>query len=230
MSKITWFGHSAFKLEAGGASVVIDPFFAPHYSLKWQDAGKPDVVLVTHDHGDHTGDAVTICKETGARLGAIVGTAEVLARQGVPGKQLLNGVGFNIGGTLEERGMRFTMTQAFHSSDSGMPVGYIVTMPDGLTVYHAGDTGIFASMELLGRLYDIDLALLPIGGIFTMDAFQAAQACVLLNCKKVIPMHWGTFPVLAQSPEQFIAELARLKPDCQCHALQPGETVACAKC
>lgn len=225
MSKITWFGHSAFKLEANNASVIIDPFFAPGHNLTWQDAGHTDVVLVTHDHGDHTGDAVAICQNTGAKLGAIVGTAEKLQQQGIPANQILNGIGFNIGGTLEYKGMAFTMTQAFHSSDSGAPVGYIITMPDGLKVYHAGDTGIFASMKLLGQIYGIDLALLPIGGVFTMDAKQAAHACVLLNCKKVIPMHWGTFPVLAPSPDEFMALLAKVKADCEGLSIRPEESL-----
>ncbi len=119
MSKITWFGHSAFKVESDDASVLIDPFFAPGSGFTWRDAGKPDLVLVTHDHGDHVGDAVAICRETGAMLGCVVGTAAKMANLGVPERQILNGIGFNIGGTMEYKGMAATMTQAFHSSDSG---------------------------------------------------------------------------------------------------------------
>lgn len=226
MSDITWFGHSAFKISAPGARVVIDPFFAPGSGCSEADAGEADIVLVTHDHGDHVGDAVPLCRRTGARLGAIVGTAGKIAEAGVPQEQILNGIGFNMGGTLTHNGVSITMTQAYHSSDSGAPAGYIVRMPDGLTVYHAGDTCIFSGMELWGRLYDIDVALLPVGGVFTMDARQAALACKLLGCKAAVPMHWGTFPVLAQSAAAFGTEIEKLRLSCRCVAMKPGETVS----
>ncbi len=225
MCKITWFGHSAFKIQSGGASVVIDPFFAPNSGCTWEDACPTDLVLVTHDHGDHTGDAIAICKKCGASLGAVVGTAEALIKRGAPASAVLNGIGFNIGGTLEYEGMAITMTQAFHTSDTGSPVGYIIKMPDGLVIYHAGDTGIFSSMALLGSLYKIDVALLPIGGVFTMDALQAAHACRLLRCANVIPMHWGTFPVLCQSPADFQKKLGEIYPACECIVMQRGHSV-----
>lgn len=228
MSKITWFGHSAFKIETSGASVIIDPFFAPNSGQVWQNAGHVDLVLITHDHGDHVGSAVEICKATGAILGCMVGTAERLQSLGVPQKQIFNGIGFNIGGTLECKGIKALMVQAFHSSDSGAPAAYIITMPDGTVVYHAGDTGIFGSMSLLAKLYPLNLALLPIGGIFTMDAYQASNACKLLNCPKVIPMHWGTFPVLAQSPKQFKEDLAKVAPQCQFIDISIGGSVEIA--
>lgn len=223
MSVITWYGHSAFTIADHGVRVAIDPFFAPRWGQRPDDMGAPDVVLVTHDHGDHVGDAVAICKETGAMLGAVVGTAGKLADQGVPAAQILNGIGFNIGGTLEFKGVAMTMTQAFHSSDSGVPVGYVLKMADGLVVYHAGDTGIFPGMELLGRLYGIHVALLPVGGVFTMDANQAALACRLLGCAAVVPMHWGTFPVLAQNVDGFRRSLAATCPGCACVEMTPGQ-------
>lgn len=225
MSEITWYGHSAFKISAPQAHVLIDPFFTPASGVTVESLGPVDMLLVTHDHGDHVGEAVNICRKTGAMLGAIVGTAGKLAEDGVPEAQILNGIGFNMGGTMEHKGIKATMTQAFHSSDSGAPAGYIIEMPDGLVVYHAGDTCIFSGMELWGQLYHIDVALLPIGGVFTMDARQAALACKLLGCKQVIPMHWGTFPVLAQDTEAFKAELARVAPGCTCIDLLPGQSV-----
>ena len=225
MSEITWYGHSAFKISAPQAHVLVDPFFAPASGVTVESLGAVDLVLVTHDHGDHVGEAAPICRATGAMLGAVVGTACKLAQAGVPEAQILNGIGFNMGGTMEHKGIRATMTQAFHSSDSGAPAGYIIEMPDGLVVYHAGDTCIFSGMELWGQLYHIDVALLPIGGVFTMDARQAALACKLLGCKQVIPMHWGTFPVLAQDTEAFKAELARVAPGCTCIDLLPGQSV-----
>jgi len=226
MSDITWFGHSAFKISAHEAQVIIDPFFGPSAGVNADAAGDVDIVLVTHDHADHVGDAVTLCRRTGAVLGAIVGTAGKLAEAGVPAEQIINGIGFNMGGTVTHKGVSMTMTQAYHSSESGSPAGYIVRMPDGLTVYHAGDTCIFSGMELWGQLYDIDVALLPVGGVFTMDARQAALACKLLGCKAVVPMHWGTFPLLAQNTAGFKAELERMKLSCRCVEMAPGETVS----
>ena len=226
MSDITWFGHSAFKISTPDARVIIDPFFAPSAGVTAEDAGDVDIVLVTHDHGDHVGDAVSLCQRTGAHLGAIVGTAAKLGEAGVPAGQIINGIGFNMGGTVSCKGVDITMTQAYHSSDSSSPAGYIVRMPDGLTVYHAGDTCVFSGMELWGQLYDIDVALLPVGGVFTMDARQAALACKLLGCKAVVPMHWGTFPVLAQNAASFKAELERMKLACRCVEMAPGETVS----
>ena len=226
MSEITWYGHSAFKISAPQAHVLIDPFFTPASGVTVESLGPVDMLLVTHDHGDHVGEAVNICRKTGAMLGAIVGTAGKLAEDGVPEAQILNGIGFNMGGTMEHKGIKATMTQAFHSSDSGAPAGYIIEMPDGLVVYHAGHTCIFSGMELWGQLYHIDVALLPIGGVFTMDARQAALACKLLGCKSVIPMHWGTFPVLAQSAEYFQEQVARLCPDCDCIAMRPGQSLS----
>ena len=159
MSEITWYGHSAFKISAPQAHVVIDPFFTPSSGVNAESLGSVDMVLVTHDHGDHVGESVKICRKTGAMLGAIVGTADKLMEAGVPQAQILNGIGFNMGGTMECKGIKATMTQAFHSSDSGAPAGYIIEMPDGLVVYHAGDTCIFSGMELWGQLYHIDVAL-----------------------------------------------------------------------
>ena len=223
MATLTWYGHSAFKIETDGKAILIDPFFAPGSGFVWQDAGKIDLVLVTHDHGDHVGDALAICLKWGAKLGCVVGTAEKFMDKGLPQSQVLNGIGFNIGGTLIYDNVLITMTQAFHSSDSGAPAGYVLRLPDGPVTYHAGDTGIFSSMELLSSLYQISLALLPIGGVFTMDAYQAARACGLLSCRAVVPMHWGTFPALAQTPDVFRDEAARVAPQCQCLTPRKGE-------
>lgn len=156
------------------------------------------------------GQALDICKRTGATLGCIVELAAKLKAQGLPGSQILNGIGFNIGGTVSHEGISVTMTQAHHSCESGVPVGYIIRLEDGYTVYHAGDTGVFSSMALWGKLYKIDLALLPIGGVFTMDPAQAALAAMMLRCKKVLPMHWGTFPALEQNVDAFRKELDKL--------------------
>lgn len=225
MSELLWYGHSAFKISAGGASVVIDPFFPPGSKFSWRDVGAVDLVLVTHDHGDHVGDALEICRNCGALLGCVVGTGEKLLHGGLAPSQLVNGIGFNIGGTIEHQRIAVTMTQAFHSSDSGVPTGFIIKMPDQSTFYHAGDTGIFQTMALLGELYPLDMALLPIGGCFTMDAYQAAAACRLLHSRKVVPMHWGTFPVLTQNPNDFAELVRQTVPGCQCIVMAQGQTI-----
>ena len=225
MGTLTWFGHSAFKIEYSGGSVIIDPFFSEASGFSWRDVGPVDLVLLTHDHGDHVGSTVEICQNYGAMLGTIVGTAQAMKDRGVPEKQILNGIGYNIGGTQTWKGISALMTQAFHSSDSGAPTGFIITMPEMPVFYHAGDTGIFPGMELLAKIYNIEVALLPIGGVFTMDSLQAAQACKLIGCKKVAPMHWGTFPVLAQNTQAFQKELKEWAPDCQCLELRMGEKI-----
>lgn len=226
-TSIVWHGHSNFQINSPGCRILVDPFFTgnPVAGTRWQDVETPDVVLVTHLHGDHAGDAVSICKKTGAKLGAVVGVIDPLQEQGLPQAQCLNGIGFNIGGTVCEKGAAFTMTEAFHTSDSGAPVGYIITLADGFTIYHAGDTGIFANMAVWGELYSIDLALLPAGGVFTMDGRQAAMAAKLLKAKAAIPMHWGTFPVLAQDTAQFERELAACAPSCRFVRMLPGQTL-----
>lgn len=227
---ITWHGHSNFQIQqntpSGSVNLIVDPFFGPTAKASWDEIAVPDLVLVTHDHGDHVGNAIELCqKHSEAMLASVVGTAESLAARGIPAAQVLNGIGFNIGGTVSHKGVAITMTQAFHSSETSVPVGYIMTMPNGFTIYHAGDTGIFSSMEILGRLYNIDLALLPVGGVFTMDHNQAAMATSLLQAKAVIPMHWGTFPVLAQSTEPFAQALAQHAPHCSLYTVEAGASL-----
>lgn len=225
--KLTWHGHANFQIANSDCNILIDPFFEgnPTCSLDCRDIEKPDAILVTHDHADHVGQTVEIAKETGAMVGCVVGTAQRLVELGVPENQIINGIGFNIGGSVTVKGATVTMTQAYHSSDSGVAVGYIITLEDGYTLYHAGDTGIFSGMELWGKLYAIDLAALPIGGVFTMDPRQAAMACSLLGCNAVAPMHWGTFPVLEKNTSDFARHLKELAPDTNLLDMQPGQTV-----
>lgn len=224
---LTWNGHANFQITTGNLSLLIDPWFEgnPSACIGSDACSQVDLILVTHDHDDHVGQAVDICRNTGAQVMAVVETAHKLMDQGVPQDQIVNGVGFNIGGTVDFKGVKVTMIQAFHSSLTGAPVGYIIALEDGTTVYHAGDTGIFSSMELYGQLFDIDLAMLPIGGVFTMDPTQAALACTLLNCTKVVPMHWGSFPVLEQSTDTFAAELDKIGAPTQLISLQPGQSI-----
>ena len=226
-STITWHGHANFQISSPDCNLIIDPFFTgnPNSQITWKAIARPDLVLITHLHGDHVGDAVSICNHTGAMLGTVVGIAEVVQRMGLPEEQIVNGIGFNIGGTVTVKNTAVTMTQAFHTTEAGAPVGYIITLADGYTVYHAGDTGIFSSMAVWGELYDIDLALLPMGGVFTMDARQAALAAKMLRAKAVIPMHWGTFPALAQNTDEFAGMLAKTAPACRFVSIKPGQTI-----
>jgi L-ascorbate metabolism protein UlaG (beta-lactamase superfamily) len=222
--KLTWFGHSNFLLEADGVRVLIDPFFEgnPKAPGGWQDAGKVDAVLVTHDHGDHLGQAVVICKSSGAKLVCIYDLAAKMQELGVPAGQIL---GMNLGGTVEAAGVHVKMVQAVHSSPTGVPAGYIMTFPGGYCAYHSGDTALFSDMKLFRRFFDIDLAILPIGGWFTMDANEAAVACSFLGCRNVAPMHWGTFPVLAQNTDAFATALKEHAPATKLVEMQPGTTV-----
>jgi L-ascorbate metabolism protein UlaG (beta-lactamase superfamily) len=220
---ITWLGHSNFFIEAPGINIYIDPFFNDNASARpWRELPKADLVLITHDHDDHVGSAVDICLEDGAFLGGIVGSMEPIAKGRLAPEHILNGNGFNMGGTITYKDAEIVMTPALHSSDSGSPVGYIITLPDGLTIYHAGDTCVFGDMALWGEMYPLDVAMLPIGGIFTMGPAQAAMACKLLNASHVIPMHWGTFPVLEQNTARFATALSRLAPACKPLFLNPN--------
>lgn len=223
--EITWFGHSNFKIDFNGQVMLIDPFFEgnPNAPLHAADLKRVDLVLITHDHGDHVGQAVEICSRTGAPLVGVFDTVQHLIEEGLPGSQ---GIGMNIGGTIEQLGVKVSMVQAVHSTNTGAATGYILTFPDGYCLYHAGDTALFKSMELFPVFHDIDLALLPVGGWFTMDPAQAAYACKLLRCKAATPMHWGTFPILEQGTDNFARELKTHAPQTQLKVLELGKPTA----
>jgi L-ascorbate metabolism protein UlaG (beta-lactamase superfamily) len=225
---IRWLSHAGFVITTpGGKLLVIDPWIVdnPLCPIRLDDIKVANIVLVTHDHFDHVGNAADIVKKTGATLVAAPETAGKLQSQmGVPAENVVfGGYGMNIGGSANIEGITVTMTQAFHSSETASPVGYIVKLEDGSIIYHAGDTGIFDSMRLLGELYRIDLALLPIGSVFTMDAYQAAKALTLLKPKKVIPMHYRTFPILEQSADNFVAQAKKEMPTAEVIVLEPGQ-------
>ncbi len=226
---ITYLGHSAFKLSGAGVSVLVDPWLSnPLLQTPIDQVGKVDLILVTHGHGDHVGETVPLAQKTGATVVAIHELSQILARQGAPAV-----VGMNKGGTVTQAGLKITMTQAVHSSTvdeggkmiaAGEAGGFVVHFPNGFTVYHAGDTAVFRDMELIRELYQPELALLPIGSHYVMNPREAALACRLIKPKWVIPMHYGTFPVLTGTPAELL-ELLKDEPGIRVIALKPGETV-----
>ena len=227
---IRWLGHAGFIVSTpGGKTIIIDPWVVdnPLCPVKLDEVTTSNIVLVTHDHFDHVGNAVDIVTKTGATLIAQPETVNRFKQDfGLVDDRIIFGGGMNIGGSAIIEGITITMTQAFHSSGTGTPSGYIIKLEDGTVIYHAGDTGIFDSMRLLGELYRIDLALLPIGSVFTMDPHQAAKALTLLQPKRVMPMHYRTFPILEQSADRFV-ELARKEaPEVEVIVLEPGQEYA----
>ncbi len=220
MARITWFGHAAFQIEIAGRTVLIDPWLDenPTSPTKASQIRKAEIVYVTHDHGDHLGDAINICKNTGAVFVSTFELGNYARENGVK-----NVVGLNIGGYVDVKDVRLYMVQAFHTSQRGAPTG-VILKGEGKTVYHAGDTGIFGDMHLIGELYKPDLALVPIGGYYTMGAFEAAEAVKLIKPKAVIPMHYRTFPVLAHSADEFIKFVNEKASEVKVIVLKPGES------
>ncbi|BDQ36711.1 UPF0173 metal-dependent hydrolase [Pseudodesulfovibrio nedwellii] len=210
--EITWFGHANFRIKAADATLFIDPFFVgnPSATTSYKEVEECSLILVTHDHSDHIGQTLELAIKHDAEVIAIFDVIQELIKLGLP-EHL--GVGMNIGGTVTRQGLDIKMVQAMHSTVNGSPAGFIITDPKGLCVYNSGDTGLFGDMELFGKFHDIDIAMLPIGGRFTMDAKQAAYACKLLGCKKVIPQHWGTWPILDQNTQTMAEQLALTSPD-----------------
>ncbi len=212
--EIIYYGHSAFLLK-GSKLVFIDPFFSnnPSATLSMKDVNEADVVIVTHDHGDHMGDAFDICKKTGAVFVSQHELAVMAQEKG------LKAEGMNIGGTIPVGDISIHMTHALHSTETGHPTGVIVTM-NGHTIYHAGDTGLFSDMKLIGEMYTPEVALLPIGDRYTMGIGEAVKAVEFIKPAYVIPMHYGTFPIILTDPEEFASKVGDMS---EVKILKPGE-------
>jgi L-ascorbate metabolism protein UlaG (beta-lactamase superfamily) len=233
--KLTWLGHATFLLTTpGGKRVLIDPWVTgnPACPEGKADPGDVDVILVSHGHADHTGDLVRLAAEKKPK--AVLGMVELMGW--FDGQGVENATGFNKGGTVTAEGISVTLTDAHHSSSvnaadgsivyTGEPAGMVITLENGYKIYFAGDTCVFGDMALIGELYAPDLAMLPIGDHYTMGPREAAKAVELLGVKRVLGMHYGTFPILRGTPQELRDELAaRGVTGVEVEEIAPGDTL-----
>ena len=224
---LTWLGHATFRIDSpGGKRIYIDPFLNgnPKCPEGEQAPERVDMIGITHAHGDHLGDTVDLAKKHGCTVVAPVELANWLQME----HSLENVRDPNKGGTVDVDGVKFTLTNAHHSSSNndreymGEPCGIVVTLEDGTAVYFAGDTCVFGDMQLIGRIYQPSVAVLPIGDHYTMGPGEAGVALELLGAKRCVPCHWGTFPALTGTPD----ELRKHAPaDVEIVDVEPGGTV-----
>jgi L-ascorbate metabolism protein UlaG (beta-lactamase superfamily) len=210
-TRITWLGHATVLIQtAKGTRILIDPFIAdnPKYPKGFELPSRIDYVLLTHGHGDHISDVTPVAKKHGSTVVAIYELADYVAGQGVDKDKT---IGMNLGGTVQLNDVAATMVEARHSSGAqdkngthyvGIAAGYVLTIADGPVVYHAGDTTVFSDMKLIAEIYHPEIAMLPIGGHFTMGPREASIAARFVGAKTILPLHFGTFPPLKGTPEE----------------------------
>jgi L-ascorbate metabolism protein UlaG (beta-lactamase superfamily) len=227
-AQLTWLGHAAFRLDtAGGKRIYLDPWLDnPKCPESEKTPERVDLIALTHGHDDHVGSTIELAQKFKCPVIAQVEVRGWLSTKGLPEEM---GQAGNKGGTIEVDGVRITLTNAHHSSSAfengtfvylGEPCGLVIAA-DGTKLYFAGDTCVFGDMKIIGDLYDPDVAILPIGGHFTMDPVEAALALDLLGVKRCVPCHYGTFPLLRGTPD----ELRALASDVEVLSPEPGETI-----
>src|ERR1017187_1308649 len=228
-TRITWLGHATVLVQTvRGTNVLIDPFIAqnPKYPKGFELPEKIQYILLTHGHGDHMSDAVPVATKHGSTVVAIYELAAYVGEKGVA-----NTIGINIGGTLQLEDVAATMVEAKHSAAAqdehgthyvGVATGFVMSIADGPVLYHAGDTTVFGDMKLIAELYRPEVAMLPIGGHYTMGPKEAALATHLLAPKMVLPIHLGTFPPLKGTPEELAALFDK---DVEVVRWHPGQTI-----
>jgi L-ascorbate metabolism protein UlaG (beta-lactamase superfamily) len=231
-NRITYFGHSTFSLATpSGQAAIIDPWVMtnPMCPAALKNVPRLDVIFLSHAHTDHSGDLLTLAKQHKPKIVAIFETCLLIASKGFEKEICPMGKG----GSQKVGEFEVTMTHAFHSNSwdengvrhyAGEPAGLVIRLPGGFTIYHAGDTALFGDMKLIGELYKPDLAMLPIGDLFTMGPREAAYAIRLLGVKHMIPMHYATLPVLTGTVEGLRQE-TRDVAGLEIHALKPGENL-----
>lgn len=230
-TELTWLGHAAFRIDSpGGKRLYVDPFLTgnPKTPDSEREPERCDLIVLTHGHDDHVGDTVELHKRFHCPVLAQVELRGWLSSQGLDENW---GHAFNKGGTVDVDGVKLTMTDANHSSSSyedgrflylGEPAGVVLELEDGFKVYFSGDTNVFGDMSLIGRIYSPDIAVLPIGGHYTMDPREAAVALELLGVVRCVPSHYGTFPLLRGTPDE-LRQLA--PPGVEVLSPEPGETL-----